>query len=93
MSGIPEGTPESRITIHFQKKKNGGGEVKRVTLLPGGTAWVVFEDPEGWLKLLNLSVYKKEISWYKNWAILALLILNIKIKPLSIFKIFQSQLP
>ncbi len=54
MSGIPEGTPETRITIHFQKKKNGGGEVKRVTSLTGGKAWVVFEDPKGWLKLLRL---------------------------------------
>lgn len=38
---------EENITIHFQRKKNGGGEVEKVTLLTGGQAMVVFEDPTG----------------------------------------------
>jgi hypothetical protein len=48
VSGLPEGVTESDVHIHFQKKKNGGGEVEKVTVLPeGNTALVVFEDPEG----------------------------------------------
>ena len=48
VSGLPEGVTESDVRIHFQKKKNGGGEVKQVTVLPErNTALVVFEDPEG----------------------------------------------
>jgi hypothetical protein len=48
VSNLPEGVTESGVYIHFQKKKNGGGEVEKVTVLPeGNTALVVFEDPEG----------------------------------------------
>jgi hypothetical protein len=48
VSNLPEGVTESGVYIHFQKKKNGGGEVEKVTvLLEGNTALVVFEDPEG----------------------------------------------
>ena len=48
VSGLPEGVTENGVHIHFQKKKNGGGEVKEVKLLPGKKeATVVFEDIEG----------------------------------------------
>jgi hypothetical protein len=30
VSGLPEGATENGVHIHFQKKKNGGGEVKKV---------------------------------------------------------------
>ncbi|CAB4023542.1 poly [ADP-ribose] polymerase 14-like isoform X2 [Paramuricea clavata] len=47
VSGLPEGVTEGDVHIHFQKKKNGGGEVEKVTILPEeNTALVVFEDPE-----------------------------------------------
>ena len=48
VSGFPEEATENALYIHFQKKKNGGGEVKEVTFLPGKKeATVVFEDLEG----------------------------------------------
>ena len=48
VSGLPEGVTENGVHIHFQKKKNGGGEVKEVKLLPGKKeATVVFEDTAG----------------------------------------------
>ena len=48
VSNLPDGVTEGDVHIHFQKKKNGGGEVEKVTVLPeGNTALVVFEDPEG----------------------------------------------
>ena len=34
VSDLPEGTTENGVHIHFQKKKNGGGEIKTVTLVP-----------------------------------------------------------
>ena len=45
--GLPEGVTENRIHIHFQKEKNGGGNVEYVVMYKG-RALVVFEDPEGW---------------------------------------------
>ena len=41
-------TREEAIIIHFQKKRNGGGEVERVRLLSEGAAVVTFEKSEGW---------------------------------------------
>ena len=45
--GLPVGTTENSVYIHFQKKKNGGGEIERITLLNEGKALVLFEDPKG----------------------------------------------
>ena len=47
VSGLPDGAIESSVTIHFQKKKNGGGEVTMVEMLEDGKARVIFEDPQG----------------------------------------------
>lgn len=48
VTGLPEGTTENGVYIHFQKKRNGGGEIKEVKLRPGkNEATVVFEDIEG----------------------------------------------
>ena len=49
VTGLPEGVTENSVFIHFQKKKNGGGEIKRVTLFAGGKAMILFEDAEGLL--------------------------------------------
>ena len=47
VSGLPDGVTENTVIIHFQKKKNGGGEVEKVQMLGEGKAIVVFEVPEG----------------------------------------------
>ena len=48
VTGLPAGTTENGVHIHFQKKKNGGGEIKDVKLQPDkNTATVVFEDIDG----------------------------------------------
>lgn len=49
VSGLHEGITENHVHIHFQRKKNGGGEVKKLMLLPGKKAMVVFEDIQGLL--------------------------------------------
>lgn len=38
-----------KLTIHFQRPRNGGGEVKRVQFpaYSPGQAFVIFEEPEG----------------------------------------------
>ena len=55
VSDLPDEVTESSVHIHFQKKKNGGGEVEKVEMLGEGKARVVFEKPEGssdyWLSL------------------------------------------
>ena len=47
VSDIPEGVTKNDLHVYFQKRKNGGGEVKRVTLLAKGHALVVFDDLKG----------------------------------------------
>lgn len=47
VSELPEGATENTVHIHFQKRKNGGGEVKKVEMLEEGKARVTFEDPQG----------------------------------------------
>ena len=55
VTGLPEGVTENSVYIHFQKKKNGGGEIEAVTFVGGGKAMILFEDPEG---LLHCPSYK-----------------------------------
>ena len=43
--GIPVGVTERDLTIHFQRRRNGGGEVESVTMEQ--SAVITFEDPEG----------------------------------------------
>ena len=45
--GLPEGSTENSVHIHFQKRKHGGGDIKKVEMLGEGKATVTFEDPEG----------------------------------------------
>ena len=47
VSGLPVGSTEKSVYIHFQKRKNSGGEVKQVEMLGEKKAWVIFEDPQG----------------------------------------------
>ena len=48
VSNLPEGLTEHDIHIHFQKERNGGGDVQEVIVFPGNNqALVVFEDPKG----------------------------------------------
>ena len=48
VTGLPEGTTQNSVHIHFQKKKNGGGEIKEVQFHPEtNEAIVVFEEIEG----------------------------------------------
>ena len=48
VSGLPEGSTQNGVHIHFQKNKNGGGEIKKVILRPEtNEATVVFEEIEG----------------------------------------------
>lgn len=48
VKNLSSATREETIIIHFQKKRNGGGEVERVRLLSEGVAVVTFEKSEGW---------------------------------------------
>ena len=63
VSGLPEGVTENNVHIHFQKKKNGGGEVLKVEMLGEGKAKVVFEKPEGSLHK-RCSLYTCQLVLY-----------------------------
>ena len=47
VSGLPEESTENSVHIHFQKRKNGGGEIQKLEMLGQGKAMITFEDPEG----------------------------------------------
>ncbi len=42
----PQSTKES-VTIHFQKRKNGGGDIDHVYIPKKGTAVITFDSSEG----------------------------------------------
>ena len=44
---IPPQITKDHVHIHFQKSKNGGGEVDDIFITKDGKAVVVFEKPEG----------------------------------------------
>ena len=46
VSNFPTDTSEEELTIHFQKEKNGGGDVE-VVVVDGNIAFVIFDLPEG----------------------------------------------
>ena len=46
VSNFPADIEEDELTIHFQKEKNGGGDVDEV-VVDGRVAFVVFDSPEG----------------------------------------------
>ena len=47
VSGFPDGTTESQLTVYFQSKRNsGGGDVESIEI-SGRQAFVTFEDVEG----------------------------------------------
>lgn len=47
VSRLPEGVSGNGVHIHFQKKKNGGGEVENVKMLGEGKAVILFVHPAG----------------------------------------------
>lgn len=61
---IPPGVTKNDLMIHFQRQRNGGGEVESVTM-GKQPALITFEDPEGtlssfltWLPFLNSNDYE-----------------------------------
>jgi len=47
VSNISPQTTKEDVTIHFQRQKNGGGEIHSVHIPEKGTAVITFEEMEG----------------------------------------------
>ena len=47
VSNIAPQTADETIVIHFEKQKNGGGEIDHVHIPKDGTAVITFESSEG----------------------------------------------
>ena len=47
VQNIPPDTAADGIVIHFQRQKNGGGEIDHVHIPEKGTAVITFESSEG----------------------------------------------
>ena len=46
VSNYPPDVGEEELTIYFQNKNNGGGDVEKI-VLDGNIAFVIFDLPEG----------------------------------------------
>ena len=46
VSNFPADVGEDELTIHFQKERNGGGDVDEV-VVDGNIAFIIFDLPEG----------------------------------------------
>ena len=46
VSNFPADVGENELTIHFQKERNGGGDVDEV-VVDGNIAFIIFDLPEG----------------------------------------------
>ena len=47
VSNISPQTTKEGVIIHFQKRKNGGGDIDRIYIQKNGTAVVTFDEREG----------------------------------------------
>ena len=57
VSGLPEGSTENSVHIHFQKKKYGGGDIEKVEMSGEGKTIVTFEDPQVGFPVLAIYYY------------------------------------
>jgi len=70
VSNIPPQTTAENIVIHFQRQKNGGGEIDHVHIPEKGTAVITFESSEGlsaeltWYEFVVCANVNKDISLY-----------------------------
>ena len=60
VSNISPQTREESVMIHFQRRKNGGGEIEHVHIPKEGTAVLTFEKSEGLCILYLSSCYLHE---------------------------------
>ena len=47
VTGFPTGTKSEALIIHFQRKKNGGGDIESITINKRGAAVITFDNPDG----------------------------------------------
>ena len=47
VTGFQTTTKSEDLIIHFQRKKNGGGDIESITVSKQGTAVITFDNPEG----------------------------------------------
>lgn len=50
VTGFHPATKSEDLIIHFQRRKNGGGDIERIILSKKGTAVITFDDPKGEMK-------------------------------------------
>lgn len=56
VTGYNPAAKSEELIIHFQRKRNGGGDIKRIVISKRGAAVITFENPEGKMLMVNCSV-------------------------------------
>ena len=67
VSNLPPDATKEEITIHFQKRKHGGGDVKSVRLTKDGVAHVTFEREESKWTAWEKSSLKSALELRKEY--------------------------
>ncbi len=61
VTGFHATAKAEELIIHFQKKKNGGGDIDSIIISKRGAAVITFDNPEGKIFMADwLSKYKEE---------------------------------
>lgn len=48
VKSLPPSTSKQDLTIYFQSRKNGGGDIEELRFLDPGTAVLTFKEEKGW---------------------------------------------
>ena len=53
VTGFQATTRSEELIIHFQRKKNGGGDIDSIIISKRGAAVITFDDPEGKMNMTD----------------------------------------
>ena len=54
VTGFPSNTTASELVIHFQRGKNGGGDIECIHITEKRDAVIIFDDPSGIYRMCSI---------------------------------------
>lgn len=66
--GIPEGTSAIDLVVHFQRRKNGGGDIEEIVMNKKGSTVITFDKAEGKVSVADCSfIVRLQPSSFQNY--------------------------
>lgn len=67
--GIPEGTSAIDLVIHFQRRKNGGGDIEEIVMNKKGSTVITFDKAEGKVSVADCSfIVRLQPTSFQNYC-------------------------